>query len=180
MPPGLRYLGSSPWRPSAVRLVWTPLASPEARTPEPGRVLSRGRAQRTIPRVHWAVAGALAASGGSHPLSFLTQGTAWGRLRPRDQHPRATCTQKAAAAVAHTHLFPHSPLLPSASDHPCSPACIYQPILTATQGVAASSTPGPWPQRGASHTACSTLPPCTFAGIKMVMVWGPLVASRSP
>lgn len=124
---------------------WTPPAPPEARTPVPGWVLSRGRAQRTIPRIHGAVARALAASGSSHSLSFLTQGTAWGRLRPRDQHPRATCTQKAAAAVAHMHLFPHSPLLPSASDHPCSPICIYQPILIATQGVAASSTPGPWP-----------------------------------
>lgn len=125
---------------------WTPPAPPEARTPVPGWVLSRGRAQRTIPRIHGAVARALAASGSSHSLSFLTQGTAWGRLRPRDQHPRATCTQKAAAAVAHMHLFPHSPLLPSASDHPCSPVCIYQPILITTQGVAASSTPGPWPR----------------------------------
>lgn len=114
---------------------------------------------------------------GCHPLNFLTQGTVWGRLRPTETN---TPEPPPPWLLLLTCIYFHIALLPLASDHPCNPICTHEPILIATQGVAANST-HTWPPAWFLIPLCPTYSlPCTFAGIKVVPIWGLLVASRSP
>lgn len=142
----------------------------------PGWVLPSSRAQRTIPRIHGAVASALAARGGGHPLNFPTQGTVWGRLRPTETNTPEPPPPRRLLLL--TGIYFHIALLPLAPDHPCDPVCTHEPILIATQGVDANRYLAPSVELPIPLFHIS--PPCTFAGIKAVPIWGPLVASRSP
>lgn len=171
-PPGPRSLGVAhpcrvpcrPWRTSAVQLILESLQKPI-----PGLALSRGRAQGTIYSQNpW---------GSSQGCGFQRKQPSSKLPDPGNSLARATSTET-LAATAHTHFH---------TAHYCPQPLTIPVVLSAYTMLSSQPHTGYSCQLCTRSLApsveliislCSTLPPCTFAGIKVVQFWGPLVASR--